>query len=368
MDTWTKALCKQFIKKSEKIFTVEKFGLTQTEHKLTLLCSPSIQLEFDEIHKDPFIVAASEKDYDEICIQLDPSKTFLRTRHFLRNSMELTVNTIEFKDTVEYELPIVRDLNELKTNLEVSYYLKSPPNNHEDSVSNIISNILNKNFLNYPFLASSLIYTLLKNENCFLIDIPEALLSINIANQLNLSDLKEIYSKVLDEYRYISEDSQENELTSSEITHNLYPEIFQKPRDQFTLSVLQKKLFTSDVLAVVSAPTYLAIKKKWNEKIDFGKVNKITPRKPEDSDEVLVEKHAILDALLGGKSWGDKFMFNRFPYIDKKENIDKDRKSLLQGMFHSKYLQYFSPIDDVKKKLDKQFKEFTESGDTQHNR
>lgn len=361
MKSWTAALCKDLMRNSEKIRTVQKLTFSQNSHNLTLLSSPSIQLSFDELHKDPFIVNSSDRKYDEICIQQDPMKTMLRLRHFLRNSLNYVPDSSSYQSSIEFELPIIRELSELKTNLEVSHYLKPAPSNTEESVSNIVNNILSKNFLGYPFTASSVIYTLLKNEQCFLIDIPDAMLSINIANQLNLSELIKIYEKVLDEYIFISEDESYNELTTGEIAHLLFPEVFQKPRDEFVLSILQKKIETVDILAVVSAPTFLAIKKKWNEKIDFNKVNKLTTRNPQDTDEVLIEKHAILDAVLGSKAWGDKFMYNRFPYIDQKENIDKDRKSVLQGIFHSKFQQYISPLAEVKKKLEKKFKESQES-------
>ena len=361
MEPWTAALCKQLMRKSEKLNTVQKLALSHKSHNLTLLSSPSVQLSFDEIHKDPFILSSSAKRFDEICIQQDPLKTMLRLRHFLRNSLNYVPDSDTYKDSIEFELPVIRELSELKTNLEISHYLKPAATNTEDSVSNIVNNILSKSFLNYPFTASSVIYTLLKNEQCSLIDIPDALLSINIANELSLSDLIKIYEKVLDEYVFISEEDSVNELTTGEIAHRLFPEVFQKPRDEFVLSILQKKLATVDVLAVVSAPTFLAVKQRWTEKIDFNKVNKATTRNLQDTDEVLVEKHVILDAVLGGKAWGDKFMYNRFPYIDQKENIDKDRKSALQGIFHSKFQHYFNPLNEVKKKLDKKYKESQET-------
>jgi hypothetical protein len=270
-----------------------------------------------------------------------------RLRHFIRTSIDLSPEKLTPKEHFEFEDPIIQNMMEIRANLDIATYLKQSPKETNEFIENIYSNILCQNHVNFPFVTTSLIYSVLKNELTSLIDMPDSLLAINVANTLSLSELKEIHQIV--ESQCLEADNKENQinLTSSEILCINFPEIFQKPKDQFVIALLQKMAVENDLLVVLSAPTFYAVKKRWKEKILFEGINKVIPRK-DDSDEILVEKHAILDSLFGTRMWADKYLYNRFPYIDKKENIEKERKQKLQGLFHANYLKYSQKLEEIR--------------------
>ena len=320
---------------------------------MTVLSSPAVLQQFQSHDRDPFILLSSSKSHDQVCLQHDPYKVMLRFRHFIRTSIDLTPSQVLSKDSFEFDLPLVRDPLELRANLEVGNYLRQPPKEALKIIENLYSNIISHNSLSYPFVTTCLIHAVIKSEKVNLIDMPDALLAMKVANSLSLEELKSIHAKVLAEYKQMEEDSNSEVFTCSEILHMQYPHIFQKPRDQFAIALLQKMILEDDLLAVVSAPTFCALAERWKDKILFDDVNKIDGMEErKESDEVLVEKHAILDALLGSRVWADKYMYNRFPYVARKHLIDRERKERLQGTFHAKFLKYSREIEEIRERIE----------------
>ena len=50
--------------------------------------------------------------------------------------------------------------------------------------------------------------------------------------------------------------------------------------------------------------------------MNFSQATKIPNRIPNETNEMLIEKQAILDVLLDTRLWGDKYITNPFPYIE----------------------------------------------------
>ena len=51
--------------------------------------------------------------------------------------------------------------------------------------------------------------------------------------------------------------------------------------------------------------------------MNFQQATKIPKRIENETNEMLIEKQAILDVLLDTRLWGDKYITNPFPYIEK---------------------------------------------------
>ncbi len=49
--------------------------------------------------------------------------------------------------------------------------------------------------------------------------------------------------------------------------------------------------------------------------INLTEATRIPERGFEETDEHLIEKHALLDSLLEERPWGEKFIHNPFPYL-----------------------------------------------------
>ena len=75
--------------------------------------------------------------------------------------------------------------------------------------------------------------------------------------------------------------------------------------------------------------------------INFAEATRIPERKIIETDEDMIEKHALLDSLLEKKAWGKKYISNPFIYLT--EDITKQSKQTIEKwlkcyQFH--YLKY----------------------------
>ena len=50
--------------------------------------------------------------------------------------------------------------------------------------------------------------------------------------------------------------------------------------------------------------------------MNFSQATAIPSRILNESDEMLIEKQAIIDVLLDTRCWGEKYVTNPFPYIE----------------------------------------------------
>lgn len=73
-------------------------------------------------------------------------------------------------------------------------------------------------------------------------------------------------------------------------------------------------------LAFVGTPHFRPIQNYWQPPpngVNFSQATKIPKRLENETDEMLIEKQAILEVLLDTRTWGDKYITNPFPYIEK---------------------------------------------------
>ena len=81
--------------------------------------------------------------------------------------------------------------------------------------------------------------SILHEEHPVLIDIPEQLLRINVANSLKLTELRDMYQAIISGLKEYYAHEYDDYISGYEITYELYPDIFQIQRDLFTISFLQ---------------------------------------------------------------------------------------------------------------------------------
>ncbi len=88
------------------------------------------------------------------------------------------------------------------------------------------------------------------------------------------------------------------------------------------MTALLKESFQSSISMVSFIGTHHVnpIKSYWvpaPNGINFTEATRIPDRKPEETDEDLIEKHALLDSLLEKKPWGESYINNPFPYLTR---------------------------------------------------
>ncbi|OMJ83158.1 hypothetical protein SteCoe_16012 [Stentor coeruleus] len=345
MLSWTKEVCFNMYKLSKLIKHVETAEFMHKGNKLTVLSAPDITVDFEKFHEEPLLKLLVDLPNNLVCIQHNPIKTMLRFRHAGFKFIEKYPQHTKPKESFEFELPYIQDWQECRAVLPLHQYLKEETDNPEILVKNMISNIIGRDAPRFPYINDSLAVTMLKKCDPVLIDIPEPLFRMNIVNSYSLDGLKLIYKTVVSNLKKNKMDETELHSTGNGLAHDIFPGVFQKERDLFTLSFLKLLLEKYNITAVVSAPTYVAMTCFWEEEFNFSDFNKALERNDEDSDDNLLEKHAILDAIMNSKCWNEKFMMNRFCYIDKMANISEGKKNEMQETFLKYYKEYNSEME-----------------------
>lgn len=69
--------------------------------------------------------------------------------------------------------------------------------------------------------------------------------------------------------------------------------------------------------------------------INYSEASRIPPRRPGETDENLIEKHALLDVLLETHTWAEPYLSNPFPYIvgDLTQASAGDLKAMKECFF-----------------------------------
>ncbi|OMJ95051.1 hypothetical protein SteCoe_1585 [Stentor coeruleus] len=345
MLTWTKDVCRNMYKLSKSITQVEKAEFTHKENKLIVLAAPYDIITFENVYQEPLLKLLIDIPKNLVCIQHNPIKTMLRFRH--TNSTLNENNPQLSKENHVYEFSCVQDWQECRATLPLHQYHKEKTNDTEVLIRNMHSNIIGKDISKFPFIDNSLVIAMLKDSNPVLVDIPEPLFRQNLGNSISLGDIKMIYDSVVSNLKERNMPESKNYITGNELAHEMFPEIFQKQRDLFTMSFLKLLADNHNITAVVSAPTFVAMQSYWDEILNFSDYNKVLDRKFEESEESVLEKQAILDVVMNSKCWNERFMANRFCYIDKLVNIDEERKKKMVEVFLRYYKEYNAEMEKL---------------------
>lgn len=340
MLTWTKEACRSMYKLSKSITQVEKVEFTHKDHKLTVLAAPCDIVTFENPYDEPLLKLLIDFPDNLVCIQHNPIRTMLRFRHTGLTFIEKHPEFSKPKENFEFELPYIQDWQECRATLPLHQYLNEDTEDPEVMIKNMHSNIIGKDLSKFPFIDSSLVISMLKYSDPILVDIPEPLLRQNIGNSFSIGDIKMIYNSVISSLRERNMTETKRYITGNELTHEMFSDIFQKQRDLFTMSFLKLLGDNHNITAVVSAPTFVAMQSYWDEVLHFSDYNKVLTRSFAESEESILEKQAILDVLMNSKCWNQKYMTNRFCYIDKLANISDERKRKMQEVFLKYYKEY----------------------------
>lgn len=79
--------------------------------------------------------------------------------------------------------------------------------------------------------------------------------------------------------------------------------------------------------AFVGTPHFMPMQNYWvppPHGVNFSQATRIPKRIENETDEMLIEKQAILDVLLDTRLWGQKYITNPFTYIEKDITLIKE--------------------------------------------
>ena len=111
------------------------------------------------------------------------------------------------------------------------------------------------------------------------------------------------------------------------------------PRDLFLTALLRNTMQAANTCCVfVGNPHWAPIQNYWQPPphgVNYTQACTIPKRIPNETNEMLIEKQALIDVLLDTRCWGEKYVTNPFPYIEEDitKISEKDLKHYKQHFF-----------------------------------
>eukprot|EP01016_Furgasonia_blochmanni_P055040 TRINITY_DN9140_c0_g3_i1.p1 TRINITY_DN9140_c0_g3~~TRINITY_DN9140_c0_g3_i1.p1 ORF type:complete len:320 (-),score=66.94 TRINITY_DN9140_c0_g3_i1:120-1079(-) len=197
-------------------------------------------------------------------------------------------------------------------------------------VDAITKDLLNVNISeDFPLMNQVLYLSLMGKHKVILGDMPETLYRQQLGNNLSLHELKDLFKFIISKNRELKEP-----LSLRDATLQFVPHIFQVPRDLYMTALLKESFQAATcIVAMVGIHHFNPVQRYWQPPphgINYEEATKIPSRIRGDTDENVIEKHAILDVLLEKKAWGAKYISNPFPYL--VEDITKVKEEDFKNM------------------------------------
>lgn len=219
----------------------------------------------------------------------------------------------------------------------------------------------------YPEMNNIMISALILNNPIVLGGMPKILKRLILGNTMKLEDLKTVFKTVCTQSEKIMK--VHKKANFSQVARFLFPELFYAP-DVMYMSVMMKEMAANNkegFQAFVGTDYIDAIVDNWQdsrvEGPKFADLLGMPPRGSEDEVDTLIEKHAILDSLIGDSVWDAPYLKNQFPYLNAEENTDATIVDLRKKFFvnykrYSKLRETFSgKVEEEEETEEKEQKE-----------
>lgn len=195
---------------------------------------------------------------------------------------------------------------------------------------------------NYPLIYHVLLLHCLKERPAFLCEVPEVYLRMIMSASYSLEQTVEEFKYVLQTIKQKPDIWTPDAMSTlafgamNEISRFFYLQSFiheihkEKPDAKIALFLRMDRLFAFEKYFHVED-----LQHSWEQAFNVPLKN------PKETDEVLIEKHALLDVMFDTNLWGKEHVKNPFPYLseDFSSLKDEDVKEL-KKKFYVNYKKY----------------------------
>ncbi|KAL4452933.1 hypothetical protein ABPG74_002498 [Tetrahymena malaccensis] len=310
---------------------------------------------------------------DLLFIQMDPSPFMARQRFMahkcaLKGVEDYEVNALEQIDPLKPQsweecvvnLTVLDMLkrNQVHTEFQFidTYNAYSYPNIQDKEITESLTqpfiqaineHVVYKNYSPYHLVNRTLYTGLMGKQKVMLGDMPEPLLRSILGNTVEIQEMRDLFKFVLTKMKDLKEP-----ISIRDASINFLPHIFNLPRDLYMTALLKDTFQAAQQITAVIGMHHLnPIQQYWEGPpvgINFTEATRIPDRIRGETDEVLIEKQAIMDVMLGTRVWGEKYIANPFPYIE--QDITKISDQEYQAMKKCFFL-YMKKYETFKNKL-----------------
>ena len=201
---------------------------------------------------------------------------------------------------------------------------------------------INDNQTNYEAMTQILLHHHVKEMNVFLCEIPAIYHRIILARALSLETLLLCFKDALSLMK-----RNPGEVTLKAISILLMGPYFESTRFFYLRSLLQEVEKMDEKQAKFSVflrmDHFHKFQKYYDvENLDFSFEKAFNvPIRSNETDERLIEKHALLDFLLESNLWGRSYVMNPFPYISENyHNLTEEDTKELKKKFYVFYKKF----------------------------
>ena len=217
----------------------------------------------------------------------------------------------------------------------------------KEMVTSINRNVLGRNVSLHLPINQILYSALMGKHKVQLGEMSEILYRRILGNSLTLEQLKDIYKFLFEKIERLDQP-----ISFREAAHDYLPHIFQLPKDLYMAAMLKESFqAATSIVAYVGIHHFLPIDHHWEgapQGVNIAEATRIPERILGETEEELIEKHALLDSMLEKRAWGEKYVVNPFSYLteDLTQIGDSDLEAMKKCfLFHYKKYEAFKKMD-----------------------
>ena len=364
---WDKARYFQNALQVKKALSVTHMTLPKTQtlqmHSAEVVKVHAVPLRVLETKVDHVTEVLSEYTPQVIVLQLDPMLYMSKYRwvqHIASKAVSKHDALFQLRDFTPHSL------EECTVNLQILdmlsqgkgfkqnrsfglYHEKGIPAKDMENMTGEFIKAINEHVFDgqtiWPYMELAVFPAVMSKIPVVLADLPELQSRMILGNSLSLRELREIFAQVLSVLKKHYE-RQTSLLTPQMTLHMLFSHIFNPVKDRYFAALLRRVVMTYQSVDVWMGATHLApLISWWSDVPDLTQTAAIPDRRPEDSDDNLIEKQVILDVLHSSSVWSHPLLTNPFPYLSA--NPSPDQLMTYKQTFHrylTDYQSYFGRL------------------------
>ena len=217
-------------------------------------------------------------------------------------------------------------------------------------ITAITEQIVGKQFSDFAMINKALYQSLMGKHKVMLTEMPEILFRQIIANNLSLDQLKDIFKFAVESTSQLT-----TPVSLREAAFNFLPHVFQSPKDLYMTALLKESFQAATcIVGFVGKHHVDPVRRSWippPHGINLTEATRIPERDFRETNEEILEKHALLDSLLEKRPWGQSYIHNPFPYLF--EDITKESETGVSKLVET-FRFYYQKYELFKKEM--QFK------------
>lgn len=298
--------------------------LQVTSSRLAQVRLNAVPLRSFDSTADPITTDASQAE--AVFLQLDPLLCIHKVRALARRIVENKMNAVPLDHLTDCVPRALAECTVTVQNLEIMaqgehfvqgqsiFNVKAPEQMTSDILGALQEHVYSAES-RWDYLNMALFPSVMTRKPVILGDIPEPVLRCIVANTVSIAEMKDMFAQVVSVLQHHYKHSADL-LTPSEAFQDLYPHILSPPRDRYLASMLR---WTASVHSSVSAWVGVQhvgpVTDLWEQAPELAEAVKVPERRMDEDDTDQLEKHAILEVLIGSETWSQSFLRSPFPYL-----------------------------------------------------